>query len=75
MLQRPGINGGMAPKQQPDQKPVNYITVEDMDEYLKRCCSGRKVLMTKQKVPTVGYIALAVDPEDNQFGLIQPEMT
>jgi predicted enzyme related to lactoylglutathione lyase len=76
MLQRPGINGGMAPKQQPDQKPVNYIIVEDMDEYLKKVVAlGGKVLLTKQKVPTVGYIALAVDPEGNQFGLIQTEMT
>ena len=36
---------------------------------------GGKILMPKQHVPTVGYIALATDPEGNQFGLLQPEMT
>ena len=31
--------------------------------------------MPKQKVPTVGSIAIAADPEGNAFGLIEPEMT
>ena len=34
MLERPGVNGGMFPKQ-PQQKGINalnYITVEDIDE-------------------------------------------
>jgi predicted enzyme related to lactoylglutathione lyase len=78
MLQRPGVNGGMFPKQ-PEQKglnPVNYITVENIDEYIEKVTNlGGKILMPKQHVPTVGYIALAMDPESNQFGLLQPEMT
>jgi predicted enzyme related to lactoylglutathione lyase len=78
MPQRPGVNGGMFPKQ-PDQtelNPVNYITVENIDEYLDKVTKlGGKILMPKQQVPTVGYVALAIDPEGNQFGLLQPEMT
>ena len=78
MLQRPGVNGGMFPKQ-PEQKglnTVNYITVENIDAYLEKVTQlDGKILMPKQKVPTVGYIALAMDPEGNQFGLLQPEMT
>jgi predicted enzyme related to lactoylglutathione lyase len=78
MPQRPGVNGGMFPKQ-PEQKelnPVNYITVENIDEYIEKVASlGGKILMPKQQIPTVGYIALAVDPEGNQFGMLQPEMT
>ena len=77
MLQRPGVNGGMFPKQ-PEQKglnPVNYIIVENMDQYIEKVTKlGGKILMPKQQVPTVGYIALATDPEGNQFGLLQPEM-
>ena len=77
MLQRPGVNGGMFPRQ-PEQKginAVNYITVENIDEYIKKVTNlGGKILMPKQQVPTVGYIALAIDPEGNQFGLLQPEM-
>lgn len=78
MIQRPGVNGGMFPRQ-PEQKginPVNYITVENIDEYMEKVTKlGGKILMPKQQVPTVGYVALAIDPEGNQFGLLQPEMT
>jgi predicted enzyme related to lactoylglutathione lyase len=76
--QRPGVNGGMFPRkpEQKDVKPVNYITVENIDEYIEKVTIlGGKILMPKQQVPTVGYIALAMDPEGNQFGLLQPEMT
>lgn len=56
--------------------PVNYITVENIDEYIEKVVNlGGKVLIPKQQVPTVGYIALAMDPEGNQFGLLQPDMT
>ena len=75
---RPGVNGGMFPRQpeQKGQNSINYITVEDMDAYLEKVADlGGKVLMGKQQVPTVGYVALAMDPEGNQFGLLQPEMT
>jgi len=78
MLQRPGVNGGMFPRA-PEQKginPVNYITVENIDEHIEKVTElGGKILMPKQQVPTVGYIALAMDPEGNQFGLLQPQMT
>ena len=78
MPQRPGVNGGMFPRP-PEQKginPVNYITVENIDEHIEKVTElGGKILMPKQQVPTVGYIALATDPEGNQFGLLQPQMT
>jgi predicted enzyme related to lactoylglutathione lyase len=78
MLQRPGVNGGMYPRK-PEHKeinPVNYITVENIDEHIKKVTElGGKIINPKQHVPTVGYIALAMDPEGNQFGLLQPEMT
>ena len=78
MLQRPGVNGGMFPRQpeQKEIKPVNYIKVETIDEHMEKVTKlGGKILMPKQQVPTVGYIALATDPEGNQFGLLQPDMT
>lgn len=77
MLQRPGVNGGMyaKPKEQKDLTQVNYITVENVDEYIEKLTKlGGKVIRPKQQVPTVGYIALALDPEGNPFGLLQPEM-
>jgi predicted enzyme related to lactoylglutathione lyase len=78
MLQRPGVNGGLYQKQ-PNYagvKQVNYITVESIDEYITKVEKlAGKILIPKQQVPTVGWIAVAVDPEGNQFGLLQPEMT
>jgi predicted enzyme related to lactoylglutathione lyase len=48
--------------------------VESIDEYsMKVKKLGGKILVPKQQVPTVGCIALAEDPEGNQFGLLQPE--
>jgi predicted enzyme related to lactoylglutathione lyase len=77
MPQRPGVNGGMFARQ-PEQKhlrTVNYITVEDIDKYLSKLSDlGGKMLMPKQEVPTVGFIAIAIDPEGNEFGLLQPVM-
>jgi predicted enzyme related to lactoylglutathione lyase len=77
MLERPGVNGGIFPKK-PQQKGINvlnYITVEDIDEYSKKVANlGGKILMPKQQIPTVGYVALVTDPEGNQFGMLQPEM-
>jgi predicted enzyme related to lactoylglutathione lyase len=76
MLLKPGVNGGLFQKapEQEGMKAVNYITIESIDESLKKVEKlGGKILVPKQQVPTVGWIAVAVDPEGNQFGLLQPE--
>jgi predicted enzyme related to lactoylglutathione lyase len=36
MLLRPGVNGGMTKKESPEQKPVNYISVESIDESIEK---------------------------------------
>jgi len=69
---RPGINGGMAKKQQ-DEKPLNYISVESVDEYSKKVEKlGGKITTPKTEIPGIGWFAVAVDPEGNPFGLMQP---
>ena len=76
MSLRPGVNGGLFQKQpqQEAMKPVNYITIESIDEYLMKVEKlGGKILVPKQQVPTVGWIAVALDPEGNHIGLLQPE--
>ncbi|MEJ2242048.1 MAG: VOC family protein, partial [Candidatus Bathyarchaeota archaeon] len=77
MLQRPGVNGGLYERKpgQEEMNSVNYITVENIDEYVKKVTDlGGKILVPKQEVPTVGFIAVAIDPDGNQFGLLQPAM-
>ncbi len=69
---RPGVNGGMMKKQNPQHKAVNYIAVESVDEYVKKITSlGGKVIVPKTEIPGMGWYALALDPEGNQFGIFQ----
>jgi len=69
---RPGVNGGIMKKQNPQHKPFNYILVESVNEYSKKIeVLGGKVIVPKMEVPGVGWWALALDPEGNQFGILE----
>ncbi|MDH5481849.1 MAG: VOC family protein [Candidatus Bathyarchaeota archaeon] len=69
---RPGVNGGMMKKQNPQHKPTNYILVESVDEYAKKIEDlGGKVVVPKTRVPGICWWALAVDPEGNQFAIME----
>ena len=69
---RPGVNGGMFRKPQPEIKPINYFSVESITDYLAKIEKlGGKVISPKQEVPNVGWIAAAEDPEGNQFAIIE----
>lgn len=73
MLLRAGVNGGMYKKQIPDNKPINYYSVESISDFLDKIVQlGGKITQPKQEVPEVGWIAAVEDPEGNQFALIQP---
>ncbi len=69
---RPGVNGGMMKRASPEQKPINYIAVESVDECSRKIEDlGGKVIIGKQEVPGVGWWALAVDPEGNAFAILE----
>ena len=69
---RPGVNGGMMKRETPDQRPVNYIAVESVDEYSEKIKSlGGRIIAPKQEVPGIGWWALALDPEGNSFGIFE----
>jgi predicted enzyme related to lactoylglutathione lyase len=69
----PGVNGGLYKKEKPENKPVNYISVESVDEYLDKVkVLGGRILQNKQEVPGVGWVAIALDPEGNQIAMLQP---
>jgi hypothetical protein len=56
-------------------KQVNYIAVESADAYIEKIKKlGGKIINPKQEVPQVGWVAIAEDPEGNQFGILQPAM-
>ena len=72
MAVRPGVNGGMMKRQMPEQKPVNYISVESVDEYSKKVVKlGGQIVVQKMEIPGLGWWALALDPEGNQIGLFE----
>jgi len=69
---RPGVNGGMMKKQNPEHKPVNYIAVESVDEYVKKIeALGGRIIVPKMEVPGIGWWASALDSEGNQFAILQ----
>jgi predicted enzyme related to lactoylglutathione lyase len=72
-LIRPGVNGGLMKRQNPEHRPVNYVFVESVDEYTKKVeALGGRVIAPKMEVPGIGWWALALDPEGNQFAMLQP---
>jgi len=72
MAMRPGVNGGMMKRQMPEHKPVNYISVESVDEYSKKVVNlGGQIIVPKMEIPGMGWWALALDPEGNQIGLFE----
>ncbi|MCW3995492.1 MAG: VOC family protein [Candidatus Bathyarchaeota archaeon] len=63
---RPGVNGGMMKKQNPEHKPINYIGVESVEEYSKKITAlGGQIIMPKTEIPGMGWFALALDPDGN----------
>jgi predicted enzyme related to lactoylglutathione lyase len=68
-------NGGMMKKEDPNQGPVNYLSVEDIDWHIAKIKElGGSILMDKSPVPGVGQVAVALDPEGNPVGMVQGEM-
>jgi uncharacterized protein len=69
---RPGVNGGLMRRMYPGQPPVNYINVEDVDEFVRKAEKlGAKTLMGKHPVPGMGWFAQLNDTEGNLFAVWQ----
>jgi predicted enzyme related to lactoylglutathione lyase len=69
---RPGVNGAMCKKDNPNVKPINYILVDDIDESIQKITElGGTITQTKQQIPGIAWIAQAVDPEGNPFAILQ----
>jgi predicted enzyme related to lactoylglutathione lyase len=70
MPARPGVNGGLMRRMYPGQPPVNYISVESVDDFVRRAERlGAKVLMQKTPVPGMGWFAQLNDLEGNLFAV------
>lgn len=73
MLKTPGtINGGIMKRNAPNESPVFIISVESIDETLRKIQSaGCKIVMPKTQVGEMGLYARCTDPEGNVIGVWQ----
>ena len=70
----PGVNGGLLRRLHPAQPPVNYISVESVDEYTQKGKRlGAEEVMPKTAVKGMGWFAWLRDPEDNVFAIWQTD--
>jgi uncharacterized protein len=64
------VGGGMMKRQNPQQGITNFIDVTSVDEYSAKVQSlGGKIVAPKQAVPTMGFLAVCLDTENNTFGI------
>lgn len=66
-----GIDGAITLKSD-TRYPVNTINTDDIDKCLEAVVqAGGSILMPKEQIPGVGLFAYALDPDNNQFGIMQ----
>ena len=69
---KPGIDGGLARREDPTTGVENTIDVKDLDASLANVkASGGEVFRPKMAVPGVGWMAYIKDTEGNVFGLME----
>ena len=68
----PGVNGGLMRRMMPGQTPVNYINVEDVDQFARKAERlGAKLVVPRTPVPGMGWFAQLADTEGSIFALWQ----
>jgi hypothetical protein len=71
---QPGIDGGLARREDPEIGVENMIDVSNLEESLENVtANGGKVIRPKIPVPGVGWVAYIKDTESNIFGLMESD--
>ena len=69
---KPGIDGGLARREDPTTGVENTIDVKDLGASLANVkANGGKVIRPRMVVPGVGWMAYIKDTEGNVFGLME----
>jgi len=72
---KPGIDGGLARREDPTTGVENTIDVKDLDASLANVkTNGGKVIRPRIAVPGVGWMAYIKDTEGNVFGLMESDL-
>jgi predicted enzyme related to lactoylglutathione lyase len=71
-----GINGGLIkrPAGYNTKAWVSYVNVESLEASLKRAQElGAKVMKPRSPVPGMGWFAMLIDPQGNEFAIWQTD--
>ncbi len=67
---QPGIGGAILKRTNPEHRVTTTIGVESIDEAVKTIeANGGKIVVPKEPVETMGFIAYFTDPEGTMHGL------
>ncbi len=70
LIKAEGVGGGIFKRPMPEAKHINYISVDCIDEWSKKIEeAGGKIVAPKAPVPGMGWFAVALDPQNNPFGI------
>lgn len=71
---KPGIDGGLARREDPETGVENTIDVKNLDQTLADVkTNGGTILRPRMAVPGVGWMAYIKDTEGNTFGLMESD--
>jgi predicted enzyme related to lactoylglutathione lyase len=74
MIKNAGISGGIAPKENLEQMPTMFISVESIENYIDKAKQlGAKVIKDKQEIDA-GYYAVLEDPQRNTRSVARQAM-
>jgi uncharacterized protein len=67
------VGGGMYLRMGPDDRPRNYVGVDDIDEAIGTFTgAGGTQVVEKMEVPGMGWSYIGADPEGNLIAMFQP---
>lgn len=70
----PGIDGGLARREDQNARVVNFIDVPSVDECSEKItANGGRIIQPRQTIPGVGYILIFQDTEGNVFGIMETD--
>ncbi len=73
---QPGIDGGLMKRQDPAGAVYNTIDVPDLDDFMQKVKNaGGQIVVDKQAIPGVGWVAYFKDTEGNVTGLFKSDMS
>jgi predicted enzyme related to lactoylglutathione lyase len=70
----PGIDGGFGGAANEFKATVNTVDVDDVDEAIKKVlANGGQVIMPKDNIPGIGWLAYVREPGGTPLGMLQAD--